>query len=163
MSNARTLILVRHGRAERALPGMPDEERSLTPDGQAALRAPGGFARSFSLVDEEARSRAVIWASPALRAQQTAQAVAEAIGQRPIDALPCLFEQDADAFLDALLATDAECVVAVGHIPFMERVTERLCGATLSFSPGAVACLRLDDTLAPCESDLLWFVQGPGC
>ena len=160
---SRILVLVRHGRAERALPGMPDEMRSLTPEGQAALCAPNGFVRSFSLLNEEARSHAVIWASPALRAQQTAQAVAEAIGQRPVDALPCLFEQDADAFLDTLRASNAACVIAVGHIPFMERVAERLCGATLSFAPGAVACLRLDDELEPCESDLLWFVQGTEC
>lgn len=157
----RTLILVRHGRAERAQAGMADEARSLTPEGQAALVAPNGFPRTFSLLAQDERAQAVIWASPALRAQQTAQAVASALGEQPIKALPCLFEQNRDAFLDELSACEASCIVAVGHIPFMERMTEYLCGAQLDFTPGAVACIRLDDTLDACESDLLWFVQGP--
>lgn len=157
----RTLILVRHGRAERAQAGMPDEARSLTPEGQAALTAPNGFPRTFSLLTQDEREQAVVWASPALRAQQTAQAVASTLGERPIKPLPCLFEQDRDAFLDELSACKETCIVAVGHIPFMERVTEYLCGAQLDFTPGAVACIRLDDALDACESDLLWFVQGP--
>ena len=65
----RTLILVRHGRAERAQPGMADADRSLTPDGLAALAAPDGFARSFSLLGAEERTAALIWTSPALRAR----------------------------------------------------------------------------------------------
>ncbi|WP_232385448.1 MULTISPECIES: SixA phosphatase family protein [Enorma] len=157
----RMLILVRHGRAERAQPGMADADRSLTPDGQAALAAPDGFARSFSLLGAEERAAAVIWTSPALRARQTSEAVVAAIGERPVTPLPCLFEQDEEAFLDELRASDAPCVIAVGHIPFMERVAERLCGAELSFSPGAVACIRLDFCPDPFASDLLWFVQGP--
>ena len=132
----------------------------LTP---TAPSRPTGRRRLPHRTGSPARSRssAVIWTSPALRARQTAEAVVAAIGERPVTPLPSLFEQDEEAFLDALRASDAPCVIAVGHIPFMERVAERLCGAELSFSPGAVACIRLDFCPDPFASDLLWFVQGP--
>ncbi len=141
----KTLILVRHGKAQRAGTGVPDELRALTDAGRAALAAPNGFPRTFSLVGASNRTRATIWASPAVRAQQTAQEVTAALGnRRAIIPMECLWEQDEQAFLRALAGEESDLLIAVGHIPFMNRMAESLCGASLSFRPGGAAAIALD-------------------
>lgn len=157
---AKTVLLVRHGKPQAA-GELPDKERPLTPEGLSALESPEGFARIAGLLAEPQRSAAVIWSSPAVRATQTAQVMAKALGGRPIEIHPCLWEQDPLAFQRELAAAQAPCVIAVGHIPFMDRMTEHLCGAQLPFKPGAVAAIQLDQQLHPGASNLLWFVQGP--
>lgn len=157
----KTLILVRHGKAQRGSITLPDEERELTPEGIAALAADTGFARAFSLLSDEERASARIWASPARRTLQTARLVADAIGGREIEAHPCLWEQDSHTFLTELRESDAACVIAVGHIPFADEAVAYLTGAALGFKPGGVAAIELDQSLANGESSLLWFVQGP--
>lgn len=157
----KILILVRHGQAAPATEQTPDALRPLTEAGRAALAARDGFARTFALLSPADRAQAALWASSALRAQETAQAVTTVIGERPIQARDDLFEQDEAGVLNAVLESDARCIIAVGHIPFMDRVTEYLTGANLLFHPGAVAAIKLNGTLAPTSADLLWFVQGP--
>lgn len=157
----QTLILVRHGQAEPASAETPDIERPLTPSGRAALAGANGFPRTFALLSDDERRSARLWASPALRAQQTAEEVRAVVGERPITPIDYLFEQDENAFIGQLRGVDAHCLVVVGHIPFVDRVTEYLTGTNVSFRPGSAAALRLDDSLGPCRSELLWFVQGP--
>lgn len=158
---AKTLILVRHGKAASARPGEPDEARTLTAAGRAALDAPSGFAQSFSLLSADEAAAAELWASPAVRAQETAEAIVRATGAPAPVAHRSLWEQDDAAFLDEVAAADAETVIAVGHIPFMERMVEHLTGADVAMKPGAVAAVELADDLKPGASRLLWFVQGP--
>lgn len=157
----QTLILVRHGQAEPASVETPDIERSLTPAGRAALAGADGFPRTFALLSDDDRRDARLWASTALRAQQTAEEVRAVLGERPIASADYLFEQDENTFIERLHEVDAACLIVVGHIPFVDRVTEYLTGTNISFRPGAAAALRLDSTLGPCRSELLWFVQGP--
>ena len=156
-----TLILVRHGKAEGPSPDRPDIERNLTPEGAAALAGPDGFARTFSLMSDADRADARIWASSAVRAHQTAQEVARAIGDRAIEEHGSLWEQENAAFLAELAAADARCVIAVGHIPFMDEMASFLTGVSLSFKPGGAAAIALDPELGACSSQLMWFVQGP--
>ena len=80
----KTLILVRHGQAEPSSAAVPDIERSLTDAGRAALAGPQGFPRTFALLSSEERREASLWASEALRAQQTAQEVAAVLGERTL-------------------------------------------------------------------------------
>ena len=155
------LILIRHGKAQACSLDQLDEERELTPQGIAALRSPDGFARSASLMDAEERSHAQIWVSPAMRTHQTAEALVEAIGERALEDKECLWEQDSAAFLDELGRSDAQTVIAVGHIPFMNDMVELLSGACVGFKPGAMAKLSLRHPLEPGCAELAWFVQGP--
>ena len=158
---ARMLILVRHGKAEPAAAAPTDRERALTPEGRAALAGANGFPRTFSLLDDAQRAEAVLWASSARRAQETAQEVARVIGERPIEDHGSLWEQSGGAFLHELHESSAPCVVAVGHIPFMNEMVAYLTGTAVNFKPGAASALELDDTLAQGASRLMWFVQGP--
>lgn len=163
----KTLVLVRHGKAEAANPDQPDTERKLTPDGRAALASSHGFKRTFSLLTAEERENAVIWASPAVRAMQTAHEVARAIGEhtilgdRRLSAAESLWHQDRDTFLAELDRVNASCLIAVGHIPFMEDLAEYLTGDQLTFKPGAAAAIKMGKSLKQGKARLQWFVQGP--
>lgn len=157
----KNLILIRHGKAEPGSLDQLDEERRLTPQGLDALRAPTGFARSASLMDDSEREHAQVWVSPAVRTHQTALALLDVIGERPLVEKGCLWEQDSVAFLDELEQSDAQTVIAVGHIPFMNDMVELLSGACIGFKPGAMAKLSLRGPLQPGCADLSWFVQGP--
>lgn len=84
------IYLVRHGQtafnAERRLQGHVDSD--LTHLGQAQARAAG--ARLAGLIDDPADWRIV--ASPLGRAQATARAIAEALGDLPVEVEPRLIE-----------------------------------------------------------------------
>ena len=69
----KTLVLVRHGVSER---GSEDMSRELTRAGQRALSA--NYPHIFGLLGPEGEE-AEIWTSPALRALETAEIVAEAL------------------------------------------------------------------------------------
>ena len=175
---AKTLVLVRHGKAAARTPGSPDALRSLTAAGKRSLAA--WLPRSRELLGDAAEN-AVIWTSGALRTQETAEIVAETFGVRAVEERPCLTECDLGAFLEDLSDAEEECVVAVGHNPFVEDVVARLTGAAVPCSPGSVVAIGLTDrdaaATAGSEADspwfggwtgaegekarLLWFVQGP--
>ncbi|MCI5949901.1 MAG: histidine phosphatase family protein [Parolsenella sp.] len=162
---ARTIVLVRHGKAQGARPGLSDSERSLVPGAVEALAE--ALPRAFALLDagdEAAR----VWVSPALRARQTAEEVVAALDANGVacseEEREYLFYQDQEAFFDDIEDTpDGSVIVAVGHIPFMEDVLERLTGECISFTPGSVAAVTLPGSPRTqiTEGDVLWFVRGP--
>ncbi|MCH3968802.1 MAG: histidine phosphatase family protein [Atopobiaceae bacterium] len=164
-----TLVLVRHGKAEKKQPEQVDLARSLTPEGTVALTA--GFPRAFSLLGNGERAQAEIWTSAAVRACQTADIAASAIGL-PLGAAElhdCLTNQDVGTFMVELsqrIAKAPGTVVCVGHVPFMDEVSGLLCGSRLPFSCGGVAAFQIDRPFKRYGGDevpgrLLWFVQGP--
>ena len=162
---ARTLILVRHGKAQKPQLGLADADRALVPGAAEALAAT--YRTAFALL--RGMESAELWVSPALRARQTAAQVSRALVGNGVKIganreLPCLLEQDADVF-HKLIEQSAEdtCIVAVGHIPFMEDELVDLTGIDLSFAPGSAAALRLEVApgRAASGAELLWFVRGP--
>ncbi len=168
----KTLIVMRHGKAMPLEQGQRDMDRSLTRAGMQALEA--RLPHMLRLLETEGNT-VHIWASPAKRAQQTAEILAKALEKnhiplkKKIESHDCLWEQDIDKFLAELYACEDELVFAVGHIPFAEDVVDMLTGSTPSFSTGALGCLQVhfadtDESYAlPAEdcARLLWFAQGP--
>lgn len=156
----KKLILVRHGKAQGLQPGQSDFDRALTDEARSVLASVDGFMRSFYLLDAHSASHATLWSSPAVRAMQTAHEVDLALGAGhdivPVDSI---WEQDADTFADQIAATDADCLIAVGHIPMLNDMIERLCGMELSLKPGGMAAIDMDETGR--TGELEWFVQGP--
>jgi phosphohistidine phosphatase len=136
------IVLWRHADAE---PGVPDLHRALTHKGQKQAR------RMARWLHDRLPPTAVIYASPARRAQETAQALAH-LGAREFITVDA-FAPSArvDAALGALRATDpARTVVVVGHQPTLGELASRLLGAQLDDWPirkGAVVWLtgRDDD------------------
>lgn len=126
------VYLVRHA---EAAPGNPDALRPLTPQGRETARRLGERLRDEAAVD-------AVLTSPLLRALQTAEAIAKAVGAtaEPTDLLA-----PGATGSDLLAATRGrgKVVVAVGHQPDFGRIAAALSDAPEpAFPPGGV--VRLD-------------------
>ena len=114
-AQSRTLVLVRHGRAEGNDPRLPDFERRLDPRGQAEATTLGLRLLARGL----AASR--ILASPALRTLETAQRIGYAIAGR-LDALETreeLYLAGVEVLADVVRTRggDSRTLIMVGHNP----------------------------------------------
>jgi len=172
-----TVILVRHGKAQKGGVGVPDIERHLTEKGLLALS--DAYPQTFGALVGDDSTSLEIWRSPAIRAQETAAVIEDALmevheGSFAASDHDCLFEQDAQVFLGELeqliaekSSEDAHTLICVGHVPFMEDIAHYLTGVDLPFSTGAACAVGLEDTCHPdpvtlrAPGRLLWFVQGP--
>ncbi|MGI6045242.1 MAG: CHAD domain-containing protein [Eggerthellaceae bacterium] len=148
-----TLILIRHAKTEARSETLQDSDRRLTESGKRSCAAV--MPRVMKLVPHT--KNLSIWSSPAVRAMQTAEIVAAALGLKDIEKHPSLYSGDIDSFL-RLLKDESGTVVAVGHNPFMEELFCRLSGCTQVFEKAAAAAFSFTDD-GICE--LQWFVQGP--
>ncbi|MFZ5540227.1 MAG: phosphohistidine phosphatase SixA [Pseudomonadota bacterium] len=112
------LILWRHAEAE---PGEPDLGRRLTPKGEKQAR------RMAEWLHAHLPDSAKIVASPAARAQQTAQALAE-LSHRKLKTLDAIAPgASADAVLAAVDWPDGRSpVVVVGHQPTLGWVASKV-------------------------------------
>ena len=116
------------------------------------------YPRTFSLLGESVAPS--VWSSPAVRALETADVVAAVTGAQDIEVHQSLYAQDITAFLAELEASDARCVIAVGHAPFVDHLSARLLGSCPVFGKGAAAAFDLPE--GPLGRGVLrWFVSGP--
>jgi phosphohistidine phosphatase len=151
------LLIIRHAIAvERGTPGIPDEDRPLTPEGETKFaEAAKGLA---SLVD---RPYALL-TSPLLRAKQTAAIAAAAWGRIEPKETAALaggtFEEQA-AVLDRY-PRDAT-VAVVGHEPHLSDLLARVLGSRhddrLAFKKGGAALVEVPGRLAG-GGQLVWFL-----
>ena len=159
---ALTLVLIRHGEAKAKSLGETDFDRELTEEGIEALTE--AFPSHLSLVRVSKATE--LWVSPARRARQTAKIANETLNITTCREVRALYEQDQASFLKELSKSNADTIVAVGHIPFMEDVCARLSGVFVGFSCGAAAAIEIPDEdvhnlKGRVHGRLLWFVQGP--
>jgi phosphohistidine phosphatase len=149
------LYLVRHGLATwpaGAWPGS-DAERPLTPEGERIIRAEGAALARLGLQPD------LILHSPLLRARQTAELIAEALGladrAQAHDLLSPGFDHKA---LKELLHEHAgrEALMLVGHAPDMGKVVEKITGGAVKIKEGAVACVKIDKPDGTPEGTLFW-------
>jgi len=121
------VFLVRHAEAE---PGEPDELRALTTHGRRQAQELGvRFARHDIKPD-------AVLSSPLLRARQTAEAIAAALGAtaEPDERLaPGATADD----LRAAAAGRGEIVVAVGHQPDCGQIAAAITGGPAPDFPAA--------------------------
>lgn len=153
---AKTIVLLRHGKAQERSEEIADGARTLTKAGQRALRA--GLPRALSLLGERDLGSLAVWSSSATRTLQTAEEASAILGAS-VESRACLTDLDVDAFVEEAVSAPESCIVAVGHNPFMEDVFERLSGMSVRFTTGACAALKIAEDGLPAR--LLWFVQGP--
>lgn len=145
----KMLVLMRHGKAQSRDLDIPDDERTLTRAGAWTLAA--RLPHGVRLWGKHAAT--AVWTSPAIRCRQTAEALIKTLrttGKNISDAEDRAFlrDQDIEAFLTAIAAAPTECVVCVGHNPFIEEATTLLSGAQLHFRPGGFAAFELPDAAA---------------
>ncbi|MBQ9042361.1 MAG: CHAD domain-containing protein [Eggerthellaceae bacterium] len=164
-----TLILMRHGKAQRPSDDLLDMERKLTEAGKRSLSA----TLPYSLGLLSAKGTSVqVWSSPAARAEQTARIMMKACKRHGADVasdlvlVDALWSQDVDAFLQMVGSCESDVVVAVGHNPFIEEVTAKLTGSHIDFATGGFAAIDMSKETASGDNAsypgrLLWFAQGP--
>lgn len=151
------LVIVRHAIAfPRGTPGVPDEERPLTPEGEAKFEeAAKGLA---ALVD---RPDALL-TSPWRRAKQTAAIAAAAWGRIEPEETPALAGGSFEEQAAAVERFPADATVAlVGHEPHVSELLARLLGSRhderLTFKKGGAALVELRGCLAD-GAELVWFL-----
>lgn len=144
------LYLCRHGIAEEIREGMADEERPLTEEGTRKFkRTAGGIALLAGR-----RGGCVVFASPLVRAHQTAEMLIQALAEEKITAdlknsAHLAPPGNLLRFIKEARGAGVASVFAVGHEPVLSEWAGRLCfGKTgrLRMKKGAVAGIELEDT-----------------
>jgi phosphohistidine phosphatase len=151
------LLIIRHAiAAERGTPGMSDDERPLTPEGEQRFRkAAKGLARIAGRPD-------ALFTSPLVRARRTAEIAAEAWGRVEPVRLDALAQGDDEGLEKALASRGPEDLVGiVGHEPHVSALLGRLLGSShadrLEFRKGGAALVELSGRLAQ-GGQLIWFL-----
>lgn len=148
MTNARQLIVMRHGKAGD-LPGGPDVLRELRPRGSRDSAAAGRWLAGRGYIPE------LVICSQARRATQTWQYVSEQLAAEPLltsDAR--LYDAGAGQLLDIIAGTAADvgALMYVGHNPAAADLTAMLAGSSVDFPTAAIAVIAVPD----------WPGLGPG-
>jgi phosphohistidine phosphatase len=139
----RTLLLLRHAKADRDDPSLADYDRPLTRRGRRDAQAVGLYLVAHDLVPDH------ILASPALRARETAELAVSAWGDpEDIDLRPALYATDTDAYRAELAAlpADAERALVVAHNETLEELLAELTDRAERLRTAACAEIALDIT-----------------
>jgi len=136
----RRLYLVRHGEAK---PKNEDPQRGLTEAGHANVSRMANWGAASGIRVDEIRH------SGKLRAQQTAEIFAGALGARA-HATPGLGPNGDDANIAGAIASEDAEIMLVGHLPFLERLTALLtvgnaASSVVTLDAGALLELTLAD------------------
>jgi phosphohistidine phosphatase len=152
------LLLVRHAAAvPSGTPGVPDDQRPLTPKGRDKFRvAATGLARITDRPD-------ALLTSPLPRARETAEIAARAFKRIEPTIEPALARGSVDGIVAALGAQRPDATVAiVGHEPTLSALLARLLGAArgepLAFKKGGAALVDLPDGPSG-AGRLIWFLK----
>jgi phosphohistidine phosphatase len=125
----KQLLIMRHAKAQADSEDGSDRSRPLAPRGERNAAAMGRCLHRADLDPQ------LILSSPALRARQTAQLVAEQTGHPgEVELHESIYEASADALMSVLRAVPepAARVLLVGHNPSLERLVWSLCRASHS-------------------------------
>lgn len=140
------LLIIRHATAvPRGTPGIPDDERPLTPEGEKKFRQ---AARGLARIQE--RPQALL-SSPLPRAWRTAEIAAEAWGDIRPQKTEALVGADLEDLGPVLGEYPEDATVAlVGHEPGLSALLARLLDTEeadrLTFKKGGAALLELSGT-----------------
>jgi phosphohistidine phosphatase len=158
------LYLMRHGIAvpREEHPAMADAERPLTEEG---VRKTGQVADGLAQLGTRCDR---IFTSPLVRARQTAEIAARAIGSP--DRIEAWAELGAEGSNEALLRRlqrtaqreRLKAVLLVGHEPQLSELTSMLLSGTgtlsVDFKKAAVCCLQMGPALKWGQATLRWFL-----
>lgn len=136
----KTLLLMRHAKSSRDDPSLTDHERPLNERGRRDAPRMGARILEAGQVPD------IILCSTALRARQTAVAVAAGCGYGgSIDYLDALYATDSSTYIKTLrqLPGQFNCVLMIGHNPEIESVVADLSEQAIEMPTAAIAHLVL--------------------
>jgi phosphohistidine phosphatase len=156
----KTLLLLRHAKAENAAPGSSDINRTLNERGKKEAQAIGTFIRKQSL------TVALVLCSPAARARETAElflAAAEVTANVRYDQR--IYEAGPRQLVGVIseVEEDKSAVLLVGHNPAMEELLGALTGRGEPMATGTLAKIDFDfdqwSRVTEDIGDLEWIVR----
>ncbi|MBQ7907982.1 MAG: histidine phosphatase family protein [Elusimicrobiaceae bacterium] len=139
----KTLILMRHGKADPYAES--DFSRPLLPTGRERV------LRSAQALLSQQTKPELFFASPLLRAQQTAEIVARVL-QVPFQTQDLLDGRLSAKGLLEFIQThlqEKDSLLLVGHNPNMSILASLLCKEYVSFEPGQYMCFDMTDFSNP--------------
>jgi phosphohistidine phosphatase len=153
------IYILRHGRAEKRAPSVRgDEGRALTGEGRTEILGVAEFLASRDVVF------GCIATSPFVRAKETAEIVARALGKRGI--LADWQELTPGSSIEALESRisgrpEDESLLIVGHEPLLGQFTGYMItgggNAAMAFGKGGLAKIR-NAQLDPVSGELQWLL-----
>jgi phosphohistidine phosphatase len=136
----KTLFILRHAKSSWSNPHLSDHERPLNKRGKRDGPRMGDFIRREDIVPD------LIISSSAVRAQTTAEAVAQYSGyEGDIRVNHALYHADSSTYISVLseLSCDYNRVMVVGHNPGMEELLEDLANVYERMITAALAKVHL--------------------
>jgi phosphohistidine phosphatase len=163
MEGTGRLIVMRHAQAGE-LPGGPDIERALTPQGRDDSAAAGAWLRDGGYRPDQ------VICSAARRARQTWQHVSEVLGGAPALATEQrVYRADAAELAEIIREApeDVRTLMVVGHNPAIGQLAAGLTGTELAFPAAAIAVIEVaggwaELSLAAKELHASWTPAGGG-
>lgn len=155
------IYLLRHALAvDPGTPGFTEEQRPLTPEGTARMRAAVEGMKHAGIEFD------ALFTSPLLRARQTADIVASGFNAKSqLKELAALKPGVALAQLWKALAPYNRCrrLLLVGHEPDMSRLasfllTGRIDGMNINFKKGALCLIEVDSLPPTNRGSLRWLL-----
>jgi len=154
------IYLLRHGDAEDSS-RIPDEERSLTPEGRRKLGAVLLRAR------DAGAATGLVLASPLRRAQETAELAAQILGARaPVLKTDALLPDAAPAEVwnELRIHREEAQVLLAGHEPLLSQMVAYLLGApeaAIDMAKATLARVDVEQFDTPPKGLLRWLVPPP--
>jgi phosphohistidine phosphatase len=136
----KTLLLMRHAKSSWKYSNLADHDRPLTKRGHRDAPLMGQLLLDRELVPQR------ILCSSAIRARQTAEAIAAQVGfTGEIDFLDRLYMAEVEGYFNVLkeLPDDLERVMVIGHNPGLETLLQMLAGRIESLPTAVVAHISL--------------------
>lgn len=136
----KTLLIMRHGKAEDTSLGRMDRERLLVERGEReSVRMADELAANGIIPD-------IVVASAAVRAHRTAELVAARLGVARLATHQKLYNAASGVYVAVLreLPADIDAALLVGHNPTLEELATRWSGEDLEMATAAVAHFALD-------------------
>jgi len=153
MKKIGQLVFIRHGQAEAA--AADDDLRPLTKAGREDVQQIIPDLKRFRSPDLPLH----LWASPKLRAVQTAEMIAAGMGSGEILRQDFIASGDDHALSQAVLQLERPfCLLIVGHQPHLSSWSQRIANRQLPFAKGAAVGYTIE-SLEPLQAEPMWMIQ----
>lgn len=149
------IVLVRHGKAVDFNFECSDIDRELTKKGRKEVR------RAIPALKKNLKpgQRVVIWTSPAARASQTAQIIADELNIEGMSVFDFIYTGDYEALKNELkYVDDRTTLFVVGHEPYTSLWSLQMIDTRLTFRKGAMAGIEISSR-GPLKGELQWQID----
>lgn len=149
------IIFIRHGDANINENKINDTYSGLTEKGNDQINKIAQKIKDNLNINRDL----TIFSSPALRSIQTAQIIAERLGESEIKKREWILNGDIESLIDEIKnAGDEFCIIIIGHEPYLNYWSRRMSGYSLPYDKGTVVCFEIISN-EPMKAVPVWFAQ----